>query len=234
MYSPIQGGRLYEQIVEQIERRIVAGELKEGDQLPSERELTEQFNVSRTAVREAIKALREKGMVDIFVGRGTFIASRTTGVVRHSLSLLMKNDITNGLMNMVEFREIMEPEIAALAAARITDEDITAMQEAMDKMEASMDNVEAFVEADLDFHLALAEAAQNPIILALLDSIIDLLREQRIRTSLSTGVLQHGQHHHKIIIDAVKRRDPVAVREAMRHHLEQIRQDSEASPMYPG
>jgi GntR family transcriptional regulator, transcriptional repressor for pyruvate dehydrogenase complex len=229
MYNPVQGNRLYEQIVEQIERRIVAGELKDGDQLPSERELSEQFAVSRTAVREAIKALQEKGMVEVFVGRGTYIASRTTGVVRHSLSLLMKNDIANGIMNMVELREVMEPEIASLAATRISDECIATMQEAFDKMEASMNNVEAFVESDLDFHLALAEATQNPIILAILDSVIDLLREQRIITSLSTGVVQHGQSHHKIIIEAVKRRDPIAAREAMRDHLEQIRQDSEAS-----
>jgi GntR family transcriptional repressor for pyruvate dehydrogenase complex len=233
MYNPIQGNRLYEQIVEQIERRIVAGELKEGDHLPSERELSEQFAVSRTAVREAIKALQEKGMVEVFVGRGTYISTKTAGVVRHSLSLLMKNDIANGIMNMVELREVMEPEIASLAATRISEDCIATMQDAFDKMEASMNNVEAFVEADLDFHLALAEATQNPIILAILDSVIDLLREQRIITSLSTGVVQHGQNHHKIIMDAIKRRDPIAAREAMRHHLEQIRQDSEASPNLP-
>jgi GntR family transcriptional regulator, transcriptional repressor for pyruvate dehydrogenase complex len=98
-------------------------------------------------------------------------------------------------------------------------------------MEAAMDNVEEFVEADLDFHLALAEATQNPMIPALLDPIIDLLREQRILTTLAKGGAQHGQYNHKIIIEAVKRRDPDAAREAMRRHLEQIRQDSEASPV---
>lgn len=230
MYTPIQSERLYEQIVQQIEQRIVSGELKVGDQLPSERELAEQFAVSRTAVREAIKALREKGLVEIYVGKGTFIANGTTDVVRQTLVLLTKFDTTKGLMNLVEVREILEPEIAALAATRITDEYIAAMQEAMDKMEAAMDNVEEFVEADLDFHLALAEATQNPIIPALMDPIIDLLREQRIRTTLLKGVAQHGQYNHKIIMDAVKRRDPQATREAMRHHLEQIRKDSELLP----
>lgn len=231
MYTPIQSERLYEQIVQQIERRIVAGELKIGDQLPSERELAEQFAVSRTAVREAIKALREKGLVEILVGRGTFIANGTTDVVRHTLDLLMKFDTSKGFMKLVEVREILEPEIAALAATRITDEYILAMQEAMDKMEASIDDVEEFVEADLDFHLALAEATQNPIIPALLDPIIDLLREQRIQTTQIKGVAQHGQYNHKIIIEAVKRRDSNAAREAMRRHLEQIRADSEQLPL---
>jgi len=234
MYTPIQSERLYEQIVQQIEQRIVAGELKVGDQLPSERELAEQFAVSRTAVREAIKSLHEKGLVEVLVGRGTFIANGTTDVVRHTLDLLMKFDSTKGFMNMVEVREIMEPDIAALAATRITDEYIAVMQEAMDKMEAAMDNVEEFVEADLDFHLALAEATQNPIIPTLLDPIIDLLREQRILTTLIKGVAQHGQYNHKIIFEAVKRRDPDASREAMRRHLEQIRKDSERLPVNTG
>jgi GntR family transcriptional repressor for pyruvate dehydrogenase complex len=230
MYTPIQSERLYEQIVQQIEQRIVAGELKVGDQLPSERELADQFAVSRTAVREAIKALREKGLVEIYMGRGTFITNGTSDLVRHTLDLLMKFDSTNGFMNMVEVREIIEPEIAALAATRITDEYIATMQEAMDKMEAAMDNVEEFVEADLDFHLALAEATQNPIIPALLDPIINLLRKQRILTTLIEGVAQHGQTNHKIIIEAMKLRDPDAAREAMRRHLEQIRKDSEQLP----
>jgi GntR family transcriptional repressor for pyruvate dehydrogenase complex len=231
MYTPIQSERLYEQILQQIEQRIVSGELKVGDQLPSERELAEQFGVSRTAVREAIKALREKGLVEILVGRGTFIANGTPNVVRHTLDLLMKVDSAKGFLNLVELREIMEPDIAALAATRITDEYIAAMQEAMDKMEAAMDNVEEFVEADLDFHLALAEATQNPIIPALLDPIIELMREQRILITLINGVAQHGQYNHKIIIDAIKRGDPDAAREAMRHHLEQIRKDFDLLPV---
>jgi GntR family transcriptional regulator, transcriptional repressor for pyruvate dehydrogenase complex len=231
MYTPIQSERLYEQIVQQIEQRIVSGELKVSDQLPSERELAEQFGVSRTAVREAIKTLHEKGLVEILVGRGTFIANGTPDVVRHTLDLLMKVDSTKGFLNLVELREIMEPDIAALAATRITDEYIGAMQEAMDKMEAAMDNVEEFVEADLDFHLALAEATQNPIIPALLDPIIELMREQRILITIIKGVAQHGQYNHKIIIDAVKRGDPDAAREAMRHHLEQIRKDFEQLPV---
>ncbi len=233
MYEPIQTERLYKQIVEQIERRILAGDLKVGDQLPPEPQLAQQFGVSRTAVREAVKALSEKGLIEIRPGRGTFVINEGPDM-RHSLGLLMKLDSTDGSSSLVEVREILEPEIAALAALRITDELITTMQQAVATMDTALDNVDIFVEADLDFHLAMAEATQNVIIPALLDTIIDLLREQRKRTGLVSGGLKRGQLHHKNILEAVIRRDPEAARTAMRRHLEQVQQDSGASPAKSG
>ena len=228
MYLPIQPERLYERIVSQIEERIVAGELKTGDQLPPENELAKQFGVSRTAVREAIKALREKRLVEVHPGRGTFITNTAPGSMRHSLGLLMKFGSSNGSADLVEVREMLEPEIAALAASRTTNEDIAAMQEAVDIMDTALDDADRFVEADLDFHLALAEATQNPLIPLLMDSIIDLLREERKRTGLVEGGLQRGQSHHKRILKAIMRRDAKAARQSMQNHLEQVRKDSEA------
>jgi GntR family transcriptional repressor for pyruvate dehydrogenase complex len=226
MYLPIQSERLYERIVNQIEGRIEAGELKVGDQLPSEHELAEQFAVSRTAVREAVKALRQKGLVEIRPGRGTFITNETSDSIRDSLGMLMKFGAAKGAENLVEVREILEPEIAALAATRITDEYITAMQEAVKIMDDALQDVDVFVEADLDFHLALAEGTQNPFIPILMDSVIDLLREQRKRTGLVSGGLERGQWHHKKILNAVVRRDAQAARKAMQDHLKQVRRDS--------
>jgi len=234
MYEPIQTERLYKQIVDQIERRIAAGDLKLGDQLPAEPELAQQFGVSRTAVREAVKALCEKGLLEIRPGRGTFVINERPDVIRHSLGLLMSLDPTEGSRSLVEVREILEPEIAALAATRITDEHIATMREAVAMMDTALDNVDVFVEADLDFHLALAEASQNLIIPALIDTIIDLLREQRRQTGLVNGGLKRGQYHHKKILEAVIRRDPEAARIAMQRHLEQVRQDSGASPARSG
>lgn len=229
MYLPIQTERLYQRIVEQIESRIVAGDLKVGDQLPSERELAEQFGVSRIAVREAVKALRAKGLVEIRPGRGTFITNGTPGMVRNSLGLLIKFGSSDGSANLVEVREILEPEIAALAATRITEEQIATMSEAVGIMDTALDNIDAFVEADLDFHLALAEATHNPLIPLLIDSIIDLLREQRKRIALTDGGLRRGQYHHKKILEALIHRDSKAARKAMQLHLQQVREDSETS-----
>lgn len=226
MYLPIQSERLYEKIVEQIENRIVAGSLKIGEQLPAERELAEQFAVSRTVVREAVKALRGKGLVEIRPGRGTFVANATPTALRQSLDLLIKFGPAGTSKDLMEVREILEPEIAALSAIRINSEFIAAMQEAVNIMETALDNPEAFVEADLDFHLALAESTQNSIIPLLVDSIVDLLREDRKRTGMVPGGLQRGQAHHKEILEAVIDHDPVAARNAMYRHLQQVRQDS--------
>lgn len=229
VYKLVRTSRLYEQIVQQIEESIVKGDLKPGDQLPAERDLAQRFGVSRTAVREAVKALREKGLVEAYSGKGTFITDGTTQAVRQSLDLMVKIGQTEGTNHLAELRAILEPEIAALAAARIQDPELATMREAVSIMDASGKDPEAYIEADLDFHLALAEAAANPLILSLLDSIVGLLREQRLRIFRVPGGPERGQIHHKRILEAVERRDIQKAREVMRAHLSQVSEDSQAS-----
>jgi len=229
MYRTIQQpSRLYEQIVEQIETSVVNGTLKPGDQLPAERELAERFGVSRTAVREAIKALREKGLVEAFPGRGTFITNESTQHLRDSFARIARSAQDEGVHHLVEVREILEPEIAARAAARPGDADVSAMRDAVAAMDAALDKPDAFIEADLDFHLALADATGNPLFLTLIDSIVGLLREQRSRISFVPDGPLRGQFHHKRILAAVEERNADAAREAMRAHMKQVREDSEA------
>jgi GntR family transcriptional repressor for pyruvate dehydrogenase complex len=230
LYKAIQSSRLYEQIVQQIEGSILKGELSEGSQLPAERDLAKQFGVSRTAVREAIKALQEKGLVDAFPGRGTFVANGTSNSMRRFLDRIIKSGETDGWAYLVEVREILEPEIAALAAIRATDQDLTAMKDAVAVMDQAGRDSDAYIEADLDFHLALAEAAANPIVLSLIDSIVGLLREQRFRIFSTGGGPERGQHHHKRILDAIKRHDAQGARGAMQAHLSQVREDSRNAP----
>src|SRR5438552_872416 len=110
VYKLVRTSRLYEQIVQQIEESIVKGDLKPGDQLPAERDLAQRFGVSRTAVREAVKALREKGLVEAFSGRGTFITDGTSQAVKQSLDLHARIAQPEGAIQLVEVREILEPE----------------------------------------------------------------------------------------------------------------------------
>jgi GntR family transcriptional regulator, transcriptional repressor for pyruvate dehydrogenase complex len=230
LYKLVRTSRLYEQIVQQIEESIVKGTLKAGDQLPAERDLAQRFGVSRTAVREAVKALREKGLVEAYSGRGTFITDGTTQAVRQSLDLMVKIGQPEGSTYLAEVRAILEPEIAALAAVRIQESEVATMREAVAVMDRAGQDPDAYIEADLDFHLALAEGAANPLILSLLDSIVGLLREQRIRIFRVAGGPERGQIHHKRILDAVERRDAEKARAAMRSHLDQVREDSQAPP----
>jgi GntR family transcriptional repressor for pyruvate dehydrogenase complex len=230
VYKLVRTSRLYEQIVQQIEESIVNGTLKAGDQLPAERELAQRFGVSRTAVREAVKALREKGLVEAYSGRGTFITDGTTQAVRQSLDLMVKIGQPEGSTHLAEVRAILEPEIAALAAVRIQEPELSTMREAVAAMDRAGKDPQTYIEADLDFHLALAEGAANPLILSLLDSIVALLREQRLRIFRVPGGPERGQIYHKRILDAVERRDSEKAREAMRAHLSQVREDSQAPP----
>jgi GntR family transcriptional regulator, transcriptional repressor for pyruvate dehydrogenase complex len=230
MYKIVRASRLYEQIVQQVEESIVKGALKPGDQLPPERELAQQFGVSRTAVREAVKALREKGLVEAYPGRGTFITDGTSYAIRQSLDHMLKIGQSEGSGYLVEVREILEPEIAALAATRADGDHLAAMREAIAVMDGALQDSDAFIEADLDFHLVLAEAAANPLILTLIDSIVGLLREHRSRSFLVKGGPERGQYHHKRVMDAVERRDPIGAREAMNAHLRQVREDSRNAP----
>jgi GntR family transcriptional repressor for pyruvate dehydrogenase complex len=135
-----------------------------------------------------------------------------------------------GAPHLAELRLILEPGIAALAAVRVKDEDLAAMREAVAVMDRAQDDPEAYIEADLDFHLALAETVANPLILSLIDSIVGLLREQRIKIFNVEGGPQRGQVHHKRILEAMEKRDAEMARTAMRSHLEQVREDSRASP----
>jgi GntR family transcriptional repressor for pyruvate dehydrogenase complex len=229
VYKVVRTSRLYEQIVQQIEDSVLNGSLKPGDQLPAERELAQRLGVSRTAVREAVKALREKGLVEAYSGRGTFITDGTSQAARQSFDLMVKIGQQEGAPHLAELRLILEPGIAAVAAVRIEEEHLVAMRDAVAVMERSQKDPAAYIEADLDFHLALAEAAANPLILSLIDSIVGLLREQRIKIFNVEGGPQRGQFHHKRILEAMERRDPETARAAMRAHLEQVRDDSQVT-----
>src|SRR5690348_8861334 len=231
VYKAVRTSRLYEQIVQQIEESILKGALKPGDQLPAERELAQNFGVSRTAVREAVKALREKGLVEAYSGRGTFVTNGTSQAIRQSLDLMTKIGQPEGSTSLAELRGILEPEIAALAATRVEEQHLSTMREAVAIMDQTLQEPDSYIEADLDFHLALAEAAANPLILSLIDSIVGLLREQRMRIFQVDGGPERGQFHHRRILKAVENRDPEKARQCMRAHLKQVRQDSGASPL---
>jgi DNA-binding FadR family transcriptional regulator len=133
-----------------------------------------------------------------------------------------------GSSHLAEVRAILEPEIAALAATRIQESELATMRDAVAIMDRSGQDPDSYIEADLDFHLALAEGAANPLILSLLDSIVGLLREQRLRIFRVPGGPDRGQVHHKKILDAVERHDADKAREAMRAHLSQVKDDSQA------
>jgi GntR family transcriptional regulator, transcriptional repressor for pyruvate dehydrogenase complex len=137
-----------------------------------------------------------------------------------------------GSDNLVEVRELLEVEIAGLAAARATGKEIAAMREAVKVMDESLSNADAYIAADNCFHEALAQATQNTLIFMLINSIVNLLSEQRKQIFEVAGGPERGQTHHKRILESVVRRDPEAARAAMRSHLRQVREDVSISTQY--
>ncbi|MEM7115020.1 MAG: FadR/GntR family transcriptional regulator [Chloroflexota bacterium] len=228
MYRPLRNGRLYEQIVEQIEQQVIDGTLQAGDKLPPERQLAEKFGVSRTAVREAVKALRQRGLIDVHPGRGTFVTNHTSQALHRSLGLALRIGETDGVASLIELRDMLEPPIAAKAALRATPEQIQQLETLVAEMDKVLLVPEAFIAADFAFHMTLAEATQNVLIPTIMNSIVDLLQEQRQRIYKSGGGQIRAQRHHRVILQAVRERDEKGAYEAMSAHLRQVREDFEA------
>ena len=234
MYIPVARSKLYEQIVGQIQGRIERGELRAGDRLLPERELAASFGASRTAVREALKTLAQMGLVDMRPGRGTIVTDNTSDAMRSSLDLMMRVGRLDSPDALVELRAIIEPEIAALAAERASAEHIAALGMAVAAMERSLRHASEYIVADSQFHRTLALATGNPLIVALADSIVDLLAEQRSRIFSVPGGPERGQVYHKTLLDAIERRNIEQARTAMRAHLAQVSVDvSAATEMRP-
>lgn len=132
--------------------------------------------------------------------------------------------------DLVEVRALLEPEIAAMAARRATEQDIEVLDKAVATMEASLTDPETFVSADSAFHMALANATKNKLIVRMIEPIVDLLHEMRISISETPSGLQHGQYHHMRILAAIKAHDVDAARQEMLLHMEQIQQDIKLRP----
>lgn len=229
LYKSLSTTPLYEQVAEQLETLIVEGQLKQGERLPAERELSERFGVSRTVIREAVKSLQEKGLVEIRPGVGTFVHNSTDTIMRQSLGRLVMIDQVQGLANLMQVREILEPEIAAIAAEQASADDLKTMQATIERMDASIHDMEAFIAADHQFHLTLARATKNILLVNLMDSVVDLLNEQR-RKMFRAGAdsPRRGQEHHIRILKAIQNRERDLARQMMIAHLRQIREDTEA------
>ncbi|HEY7850736.1 MAG TPA: FadR/GntR family transcriptional regulator [Ktedonobacterales bacterium] len=229
MYQPVERSKLYAQIVEQIQGRIVRGELRAGDRLQPERELAASFGASRTAVREALKTLAQMGLVAVHQGRGAIVTDNTSDAMRSSLGLMLRVNHLHSPDALVELRAIIEPEIAALAAERATEAHIEALREAVATMERSLCQADAYIAADSQFHRTLALASRNPLIVALVDSIVGLLAEQRALIFAVPGGPERGQVFHKTLLAAIERRDSELASAAMRAHLAQVSVDVAAA-----
>lgn len=230
-FESVASTRLYRLIAQQIKDKINAGDFAVGERLPSERDLAEQFEVSRSSIREALIALEIEGLVEVRVGSGVFVASQSG---HQPIEMLARAEIaestevnSNDLspFELLRTRILLETESAALAAVHATDE----QQEHIREMCALMDSQANSVQADYSFHRAIAAASGNEALAAAVEYLWQLSLRNIIFARfddhfVDRGVWRLAKQEHEQIVVAIKERQPEKAREAMRHHLEQIYQ----------
>jgi GntR family transcriptional regulator, transcriptional repressor for pyruvate dehydrogenase complex len=220
--EPVKRSRIYEHIVGQINALIREGRWAPGDQIPPERELAERFKVSRTSVREALRALEMQGIIDSRQGGGTFVRTGDTEMLVGPLAAAILRG-RRELAEVLEVRELIEPGIARLAARRATAEHVAELETLLQRQRECIAAERSFVEEDTAFHYTLAKAADNHILLRLHNVILDVLRESRQSYLHVPNRPQMSLRGHEAMLAAVKAKDVDAAYLASLAHITEVR-----------
>ncbi len=210
---------LTSQVIDYVVEMIKSGQVKPGERLPTETELTQILGVSRTCVREAIKSLESLGLVNVRqrIGATVLEPSAANLLNAEQFSVAIQSQQTDDLL---EFRKIMEVGLASLAAEKADDADITALKSALDRYRTELSTTGVDCTTDMSFHAALAKASKNPISVMVWQMLSTRLAEVLSRTIVLPHVCEETLRDHEKIYRAIKGRDPRKAREAMRTHLE--------------
>jgi GntR family transcriptional regulator, transcriptional repressor for pyruvate dehydrogenase complex len=209
----------------ELESVIVANDIAAGQRLPSERELASQFGVSRTVIREAVRGLSAKGLVDVENGRGTVVRAVSGASAAASMHLLLR--MQPGGIDMdkvIEVRRILENHISAIAAERRTEADLVDLDLAVAEAESQLGDPDTFVHADIAFHMALARATHNELFSVLLDSVARVMTEVRLLALRIPGTPERAVAHHRAVLAAVRAGDARVARAAMDAHMDEARE----------
>ena len=223
--TPIERRKVYEQIAEQLLAQIAGGRLRPGDPLPPERELTENFGVGRSSVREALRMLESQGVIT--AGGGALVVANASNPLGSSLRLLFALDGAAGMHDLFELRRVLDCEAASLAAERRDAEHLTAMEEATARMRAALFDGDRgrFIDADVRFHLAVAEATGNRLLLHNMKAIRELVRRALLTVFLIPGSPDSAIPEHRAIQAAIAAGEPERARREMRAHLVRVELD---------
>jgi len=221
-FEAVRRDKVYEGVAKQIERLILK-KLQPGDKLPSERELADLLRVSRSSIRDAIRSLELMGMVEPRQGAGTIVREISSDAVVNPLAKALKRK-EEAIAELLDFRLMLEPQLAARAATRGSAEEITEMEEILERQEKKMRAGESTVSEDSEFHYAIALASGNSVVLKVLDTLMDLLRDSRERSLQVEGRQHKSVAGHRRILSAIKKHDSDAAKMAMRRHIEDVQE----------
>ena len=216
--EPIKSTRIYEEIVRQVKALISEGRLKSGDQLPPERDLAERFKVSRTSVREALRALESLGLIEIRPGEGTFVREVSVESLIEPLALVILTQ-REAVAELFEARRLLEPAIAGLAARRATRDEIHEMERILEEQAKEVAAGRTGLAQDAAFHAAIASSAHNRAITRLVNALMDLLTQSREESLQTPGRPTRSHQDHRRVLEAIQRRDAAAAQRAMLDHV---------------
>jgi len=219
--EPIKSTRIYQEIVRQVKQMVAEGRLKSGDQLPPERDLAEKFAVSRTSVREALRALESLGFIEIRPGEGTFVREVSVESLIEPLALALTAQ-REAIHELFEARQLLEPALAALAASRATPEEIQAMERILEEQAREIAAGRTGFAQDAAFHGAIGVAAHNRAITRIAHAIMDLLTQGREEALNTPGRPARSHEDHRRVLAAVAARDERRARQAMLDHIQAV------------
>jgi GntR family transcriptional repressor for pyruvate dehydrogenase complex len=219
-FEVIRRNKVYEEVAKQIERLILK-KLQPGDKLPSERELAEMLQVSRSSIRDAIRGLELMGLVEPRQGTGTIVREISAESLVNPFANFLKHR-QEPVGELLDFRKMLEPPLAARAAKHASPEEIAEMEEILRRQEITLSRGEVSIAEDAEFHYSIALASGNSVVLKVLDILMELLRETRERSVQLKGRPQKSLAGHRRILAAIKRHDAEAAMAAMRRHIEDI------------
>ena len=220
-FDPIRKSALAEEIIARLLTLIKERELQPGEKLPPERELAARLGVSRPSLREALRALSVMNVIEMRQGDGTYVSSLEPELLVEHLDFVLSIDDST-FLQLFETRKIVEAGIMALAAQRITSEELEALEACLQKSREYVNDHEMFLQTDLELHERITRAARNPFLTRFMASLSQLSIASRSRTVAIPGVREETVEAHRKIVEALKARDPEAARQAMLEHLDSV------------
>ena len=217
----IKKTRVAEEVADRIRTLILDGTFPQGQPLPSERLLTEQFGVSRGSIRDAFRMLEMIGLLETRHGRGTFPHELTVDRLVQPLASVMayQQDLQEELMDV---RRMFEPAVARAAATRLMDEDLVDLQRILDAQRRKLKSGQSAIVEDTAFHAAVARSTRNRVIVSLMSTLNDLLVDSRTSSLRQEGRPVKSIEGHEAVVDALRRRDAEGAARAMHEHIDQI------------
>lgn len=217
MLTPIKSEKVYKIIMKQIKDIVKSGELKRGDKLPSERELALRLNVSRTSVREAIKALETLGLVESKHGGGNYIKNDFEDILLEPLSIAFMLLGSNN-SEILELRKVIEPEVASMAAKNITENEIKELENIIEKLSKTTDS-KICANLDKEFHYVIAKASKNHLLSTIVFSVSSLIEEYIDESKMYEIDREKVINDHKIILEAIISHDSKKAFIESKNHL---------------